>query len=108
MSEGTNHIVSPKLYVGIWLGLIALTWITYFAARVNMEAASGPLHGIPFNAVVALLIACTKASLVVLFFMHGLYSSRLVKTVIIAGFFWLMILLGLTIQDYLARSAYYR
>jgi cytochrome c oxidase subunit 4 len=51
------------------------------------------------------VIATIKASLVILFFMHGKYSARRTKLVIVAGFFWLAIMLGLTLADYSTRHA---
>jgi cytochrome c oxidase subunit 4 len=57
----------------------------------------------PLNTVVALAIACTKATLVVLFFMHVKYSSRLTWAVVFGSVFWLFILLALTYNDYLTR-----
>ena len=57
----------------------------------------------PFNIVIALGIATTKAILVILFFMHGKYSSRRTQLVIAAGFFWLAIMLSLTLMDYSTR-----
>ena len=53
----------------------------------------------------ALGIASIKATLVILFFMHGKYSSRRTKLVIVCGFFWLAIMLGLTLADYSSRHA---
>jgi len=58
----------------------------------------------PWNIVVALTIAVAKATLVVLYFMHVRYSDRLTWVVVIAGFFWLAILLALTMSDYFSRS----
>ena len=58
----------------------------------------------PFNTVVALAIACTKATLVVLFFMHVKYSTRLTWAVVAGSVFWLGILLALTLSDYLTRA----
>jgi cytochrome c oxidase subunit IV len=110
MSEHTaehagHHVVSPVLYVVIWATLIILTFVTAGIAHVDLEVhnPASIFHGLPFNAVVALVIATFKMSLVILFFMHGKYSSRLVQTVIVGGFFWLLILLLLTMADYLSR-----
>jgi cytochrome c oxidase subunit 4 len=50
---------------------------------------------------VAIVIACVKATLVVLFFMHAAYAPRRTRLVILAGIFWMMILLGLTLVDFL-------
>jgi cytochrome c oxidase subunit 4 len=58
----------------------------------------------PLNSLVALTIAVTKAVLVILFFMHVKYSTRLTKVVVVAGFFWLGIMLTITMSDYLFRA----
>jgi cytochrome c oxidase subunit IV len=90
-----EHISSVKLYVGIWLALMAGTILTVLAAKVDM----GPL-----NPVVALAIATTKAVLVVLFFMHVKYThEKLTKMVIVTAIFFFLILLALTMADYTSR-----
>jgi cytochrome c oxidase subunit 4 len=91
----SEHISSVKLYVGIWLALMAGTLLTVAAAKVDL----GPL-----NPVVALAIATTKAVLVVLFFMHVKYAhERLTKLVIVTAIFFFLILLALTMADYTTR-----
>lgn len=96
MPEHTEHVVSPKVY-GVILGALLLgTYLTVQAAKVDLGR---------LNIVVALTIATIKMSLVILFFMHGKYSSRRTQLVIVAGFFWLAIMLGLTLQDYSTRHA---
>ena len=85
---------TPKLYGIILACLIVGTVLTYRAAFWDM--------GI-FNPVVALTIACTKATLVILFFMHVRYSSKLTKLTISAGFFWLMIMITMSLSDYATR-----
>jgi cytochrome c oxidase subunit 4 len=50
-------------------------------------------------------IAVSKATLVVLYFMHVRWSSRLIWVVVGAGMVWLVILLSLTMSDYLTRFA---
>lgn len=94
-----EHVVSPKMYVAIWATLMCMTVLTWFAATVDLQ-----WHGVSFNPVVALAIAGFKACLVILFFMHIKYNTRLQKVVITAGFFWLLILLLLTMVDYLSRT----
>lgn len=86
---------TPKLYLVILLCLVAGTVLTFFAATWDM--------GI-FNPIVALAIACTKATLVILFFMHVRYSTRLTMLTVAAGFFWLLILITLSLSDYLSRT----
>jgi cytochrome c oxidase subunit 4 len=83
------------MYVGIWFALIVGTILTVLAAEVDLGA---------LNNVVMLAIACTKAALVVLFFMHVRWSTRLTWVVAASGFFWLLIMFGLTMQDYLTRG----
>jgi cytochrome c oxidase subunit 4 len=56
------------------------------------------------NTVVALAIACFKALIVVLFFMHVKYSTRLIQLTVIAGLYWMGILFVLTFSDYLTRA----
>src|SRR5579864_4940147 len=86
---------TPKLYLIIFLCLVVGTVLTWRAAFWEM--------GI-FNPVVALIIACTKATLVILFFMHIWYSSKLTKLTIAAGFFWLLIMITMSLSDYLTRT----
>ena len=91
----SEHIVSPKVYVGIFLALMVLTAATVAAAYVNLG---------PFNIVIALAIASVKATLVVLYFMHARYSPNRTHMVIIAAVFWLAIMLALTLSDYVTRD----
>jgi cytochrome c oxidase subunit IV len=95
--EHTEHIVPPGTYLGIILTLLFLTALTVAAAFVNLGR---------FNIVVALAIATLKATLVVLFFMHAKYSPKRTKLVIMAGIFWLIILLFMTLSDYASRVDY--
>jgi cytochrome c oxidase subunit 4 len=92
----SEHSSSPlKTYVTIWLTLLAGTALTAYAATIDLG------H---FNAAVALTIASTKALLVALFFMHLRGASeRLIKLVVIATAFFLIILLALSMADYGTR-----
>ena len=74
---------------------MAFTAITVGVAFINLGS---------FNFPVAIAIAITKATLVILFFMHAKYSSRLTKLIVGGAFFFLMILLGLTMTDYMSRG----
>ena len=91
----SEHIVPPKVYIAIFLSLMALTAATVAAAYVNLGA---------LNIVVALAIATVKATLVVLYFMHARYSPKRTQLVIISAVFWLAILLALTLSDYSTRQ----
>jgi cytochrome c oxidase subunit IV len=96
VTEHSEHIVSPKIYAAVLTALLVGTILTVQAAKVDLGR---------MNIVVALGIATIKMTLVILFFMHGKYSARRTKLVIVAGFFWLAIMLGLTLADYSTRHA---
>jgi cytochrome c oxidase subunit 4 len=95
----SEHVVSPKTYGLILLALLLGTFLTVEAALRDFG---------PWNIVIALAIATTKATLVVLFFMHAKYSPGRTKLVIFAGIFWLLMLLLMTLSDYVTRVDYYR
>ena len=91
----SQHIASAKLYLGVWAALMGLTAITAAVSWIELG---------PFNLVVALAIATTKMLLVALFFMGVKYiSQKMTIVVIIAGLFWLFILLALSMTDYISR-----
>ena len=91
-----EHVTSRKVYFLVFAALMVLTLVTWLVAQVDLGRA---------NDVVALTIAVTKAMLVILFFMHVRYSTRMTILTATAGFFWLIILLGLTLTDYLTRNS---
>ena len=90
-----GHVSPIRTYLTIFGALMVLTLVTVLAAYVNLGA---------FNPVVAMAIAIFKATLVVLYFMHVKYSSRLTKLVVLTGIFFLVILLGETMMDYASRG----
>ncbi|HWN11123.1 MAG TPA: cytochrome C oxidase subunit IV family protein [Pyrinomonadaceae bacterium] len=92
----SEHIVSLKVYFTIFLSLMVGTALTVWA---GLQDFPGPL-----NVIVALTIAVIKATLVVLYFMHVRYSSRLIWVVFAAALFWLGILFALTFGDYWTRT----
>ena len=91
----SGHVSPKSVYYSIFVALMALTLLTVLAAFVNLGNLNFP---------VALAIAVIKATLVVLFFMHVKYSSRLTKLVVITSLFFLAILLGETFMDYATRG----
>ena len=93
----SEHIVSKKLYFIIFGALMVLTFLTVVAANYDLGSEK-------INTIVALAIAVTKAVLVVLYFMHVRYSSRLTWVVVAGGFLWLAIMVGLTMSDFLTRG----
>ena|SRR2546422_3578033 len=92
----SEHIVSVRLYFVIFLALLIGTVLTAWVSFFNFPG--------PLNAIVALTIAVIKATLVVLFFMHMRYSSRLIWVVFGAALFWLAIMFALTFSDYSTRT----
>jgi cytochrome c oxidase subunit 4 len=90
-----NHIVPPSIYIAIGSALLVLTGVTVAVSFVDLGV---------FNAVVALFIACLKATLVILFFMHVKYSSKLTKLTVFSGLFLFLVLIGLTLADYMTRA----
>jgi cytochrome c oxidase subunit 4 len=91
----SGHISPKTTYYTIFGALMVLTAITVTIAFINLGALNFP---------VALGIAILKATLVILFFMHVKYSSRLTKLICGTAFFFLVILFGLTLSDYLSRG----
>ena len=94
-TEHEHHVVGPKTYLLILLALLVLTATTTGAAFINMGV---------FSPIVALGIACLKAVLVILFFMHIRYSSKVMMLTVGAGFFTFMVLVGMTLADYFTRA----
>ncbi len=90
-----HHIVGPKIYGLILLALMVLTALTTGIAFVNLGV---------FSPIVAIGIACIKATLVILFFMHIKYSSRLMMLTVAAGFFTFLVLITMTLSDYMSRA----
>lgn len=92
----SEHIVSIKVYIMIALALVVGTAVTVIAGKIDFPG--------PLNVVIALTIACIKATLVVLYFMHVRYSSRLIWLIFASALFWMGILFALTFSDYWTRA----
>ena len=95
MEHSSPHASPPRrVYYIVYVVLLILLGLTVVAARIELGA---------WSTAVALTIAAVKAMLVLLYFMHLRYSSRLVWIFAAAGFVWLLILLSYTLTDYLSR-----
>jgi len=94
-NEQARHIVSPGVYLVILFALLVGTALTVWASYVDLGL---------WNPVIALAIATTKAVLVVLYFMHVKYSTKLTKLTIIAGIFMFLTLITMTLADYISRA----
>ncbi len=95
----THNIVPSRIYLRVFVALLLLTAITVAVSFYDL--GGGRLHYL--NAIVAMTIAVSKATLVVLYFMHVRYSSRLTWVFVGAGVFWLTILIVLTLSDVFTR-----
>jgi cytochrome c oxidase subunit 4 len=89
------HIVPRHIYYRVFAALLILTLITVGVAFIDLGR---------LNTLIALTIAVGKALLVILFFMHVRYGSRLIWVCVAAGVFWLALLLTFTLGDYLTRG----
>src|SRR5579875_1617104 len=90
-----HHIVTPVQYALVFITLLVGTAVTVGAAYVDLRWA---------NPVIALAIACFKACVVILFFMHAKLQSRLIKMTIASGFFMFISLVAMTLSDYISRG----
>ena|SRR5579864_1950147 len=95
-TESGHTIVPVRTYVLVWLALVIGTISTYYIAEY-VDIGVG-------NIVVALLIAGTKMTLVIYFFMHVKFDDPLTRLFVGAGFFWLLILIFMTLADYFSRN----
>jgi cytochrome c oxidase subunit 4 len=89
------HVSPLSTYIGIFSALMVLTAITVGVAFINLGA---------LNPIVALGVAAIKATLVILFFMHVKYSSRLTKLTVVLSLFFVVILFAETLMDYATRG----
>jgi cytochrome c oxidase subunit 4 len=93
--HGQHHVVPPTVYAMVYGTLLFFTVLTIVAADWDMGV---------FNPIVALAIASTKAVVVILFFMHVKYQSNLIKMTVGAGFFTFLVLITMTLSDYISRA----
>jgi len=91
----SGHVAPKTMYYTVFAALIVGTGLTVLVAFFDLGV---------FNNILMLSIACAKALLVILFFMHVRWSTRLTWLVVASGFFWLIILFGITMTDYLTRG----
>ena len=89
------HVSPLSTYIGIFSALMVLTAITVGVAFINLGS---------LNPIVALGVAAIKATLVILFFMHVKYSSRLTKVTVVLSLFFVVILFAETVMDYATRG----
>lgn len=112
MAEHEEHIVSPVIYLIVLVLLMLLLALTLVAAFVDLDKLfaqkmGGGVHytgTVYWNMTVAVIIAILKATLIILFFMHVKYGSRLTWAFAMAGFLWLGIMMTLSLSDYFTRN----
>ncbi|MEO6805645.1 MAG: cytochrome C oxidase subunit IV family protein [Edaphobacter sp.] len=93
--HSAHHIVTPAQYGIVYAALLLGTALTVIAAEIDLG---------PMNPVIALGIASAKAVIVILFFMHVKYQSKLVKLTVASGFFTFLVLITMTLSDYMSRA----
>lgn len=90
------HHITKKKYWQVFALLMVLLFLTVFIAYMHID---------PWLAIIAAMtIAIVKAVLVILYFMHVRYNSRLTWLFVMAGFFWLLLMIGITMTDYKTRD----
>ena len=99
--EAHDHVVSPWLYVTVLLGLMLLLALTLTAAFFDFDRRFGISYA---SMTIAVLIAIIKAVLIILFFMHVKYASRVTWAFASAAFLWLGIMMTLSLSDYFTRN----
>ena len=105
MAEQKEHLLAVRTCVMVLAALMGLLVLTIGAAFVNIDHWT-TAHGLGsgWNTAIALTIAILKGLLILLFFMHVRYGSRIIWAFSAAGFVWLMIMLSLTMTDYFSRN----
>jgi cytochrome c oxidase subunit 4 len=91
----SKPLTPTRTYYSVFAALIALTLVTVGASFLDLGA---------WHTTVGVLIGVVKATLVGLFFMHLLHASKASWLAVLAGLFWLAILMTLTLSDYLSRQ----
>lgn len=96
MTPLTPPIVARKTYFRVWIALLLLLLLNWGLAQLNLG---------PFNLIAALAIAFVQMILMLLYLMHARYNTPLTRIFVAAGFIWLVIMLDLTLSDYLTRGS---
>lgn len=89
-------VVSPKTYFWIWIALLLLLLLNWGLARLDLG---------PFNLVASLAIPFVQMLLMLLYLMHARYNTPLTRVFVAAGFIWIVVLIDLTLSDYLTRGS---
>ena len=100
----TVHVTPVRTYLLVFLGLMALTFLTVGVAHVNIADHLPGQMTDAINDAVAMMIAVTKATLVILFFMGVWHSARINKVVVWSSFFFLLVLFAFSLADYFSRG----
>lgn len=90
-SHGLSHVASVKTLVATGGSLLILTVITVLATRIDF--------GANINLAVAMVIAVTKATLVILFFMHLRYDRVFHSVVFTSAIAAAVLFVGFALMD---------
>jgi cytochrome c oxidase subunit 4 len=94
-AHGGHHILPLGVYWAVFFALVVGTLVTVWSATIDLGR---------LNVIVALLIASVKAALVILYFMHVKYSSKMVWLFAASGFLWVAMMILFTMADFASRS----
>ena len=94
LQMGHHHVSSSAMFFNVLVTLLILTGITVAASRVDFGAA---------NMMIAMAIACVKASLVMAFFMHLKWDTAINKIIFLSSFLFLSLLFIFTLADHATR-----
>lgn len=94
-AQHTPHVLPLSVYWGVFLALVVGTLLTIWSATIDLG---------DWNTPIALVIAATKALLVILYFMHVKYSSKLTWLFVAAGFLWFILMVVITMTDFVSRA----
>lgn len=94
-AQHTPHVLPLSVYWGVFLALVVGTLLTIWSATIDLGS---------WNTPIALVIAATKALLVILYFMHVKYSSKLTWLFVAAGFLWFILMVVITMTDFVSRA----
>ncbi len=98
-ADAEHHVVPLAVYFKVFAALMVLLVITLVAAAFDLSEYWGPL-----NVIIAVTIAVIKAVLIILYFMHVRYSSKLTWFFAGVAFLWLMVMFSFTFADYMSRD----
>ena len=94
MSEEKHHVVPYRVYVLVLLALLALTFASIGITSIELGE---------FTVAAALVFACIKSYLVLIYFMHLKYDKKYIAAMVAFVFILFIVVIVITFLDYLFR-----